>query len=177
MLWIGLGVLGLVIGSFLNVVIRRLPVMLEREWRGECRALLDEPPSPGVDEDPDTRFDLVWPRSRCPSCAQPIRAIDNIPVVSWLLLRGRCRACGRRISIEYPLVELATAVLAIVALSHFGLGWTGALAIVFSWILLTAAVIDLHTTLLPDDLTWKPHSGAPWPVTSASGVFTTSSGC
>ena len=144
---------GLVIGSFLNVVIRRLPVMMERQWRSECEQLIAETPSPEVAAAGSEPFDLVRPRSRCPGCAAPVRARDNIPVLSWILLRGRCRACGRGISPEYPIVELAAAALALVAVVHFGLGWMGGLAVVFSWMLLTAAMIDLHTTLLPDDLT------------------------
>ncbi len=168
----GILLFGLVIGSFLNVVIRRLPVMLERQWRSECQALVAEEPTPEVAAVGDRPFDLVRPRSRCPSCAAPVRARDNIPVVSWILLRGRCRSCGRRISPEYPIVELATAVLALVAVDHFGLGWMGGLAVVFSWTLLTAALIDLHTTLLPDDLTlgllWLGLAGAAFGLTGVS---------
>ncbi|MEF8833803.1 MAG: A24 family peptidase [Halofilum sp. (in: g-proteobacteria)] len=165
---------GLVVGSFLNVVIRRLPVMLERQWRSECRALLAEDGEVSEIGTTDERFDLVTPRSRCPQCATPVRSVDNIPVVSWLLLRGRCRGCGQRIGVEYPIVELASAALAVVAVWHFGLGWMGGLAVVFSWLLLTAAVIDLHTTLLPDDLTvpllWLGLVGAALGVTGVTPV-------
>jgi len=174
LLVLALVLFGLVVGSFLNVVIRRLPVMLERQWRSECQALLAE----GGDADgvnaPLKRFDLVSPRSRCPACATPVRAVDNIPVLSWLFLRGRCQGCGQRISVEYPIVEIASALLAVVAVWHFGVGWMGGLAIVFSWILLTAAVIDLHTTLLPDDLTlpllWLGLVGAALGVTGVTPV-------
>lgn len=165
---------GLVVGSFLNVVIRRLPVMLERQWRNECQVLLAEDGGTRVPPAVDERFDLVSPRSRCPGCATPVRAVDNIPVLSWLLLRGRCRGCGQRISVEYPIVEIASAALAVVAIWHFGPVGMGLLAIVFSWILLTAAVIDLHTTLLPDDLTlpllWLGLLGAALGVTGVSAV-------
>ncbi|MDZ7786842.1 MAG: A24 family peptidase [Halofilum sp. (in: g-proteobacteria)] len=165
---------GLVVGSFLNVVIRRLPVMLERQWRSECQALLAEDGELSEGAVSEERFDLVSPRSRCPQCATPVRAVDNIPVVSWLFLRGRCRGCGQRISVEYPIVEIASAALAVVAVWHFGLGWMGLFAVVFSWILLTAAVIDLHTTLLPDDLTlpllWLGLVGAALGVTGVTPV-------
>jgi leader peptidase (prepilin peptidase)/N-methyltransferase len=165
---------GLVVGSFLNVVIRRLPVMLERQWRSECQALLAEDGQVSEAPPGDERFDLVSPRSRCPHCATPVRAVDNIPVVSWLFLAGRCRGCGQRISIEYPVVEIASAALAVIAVWHFGLGWMGLFAVVFSWILLTAAVIDLHTTLLPDDLTlpllWLGLVGAALGVTGVTPV-------
>lgn len=148
-------VIGLIIGSFLNVIIARLPVMLERQWRSECREILagedTVPGDPGSDK--DERFDLIMPRSRCPGCGAPVRALDNIPVLSWLLLRGRCRQCGCRISLQYPLVELLSAVIAAATLLRFGVGGHTLFAIVFGWILLAAAVIDLRTTLLPDNLT------------------------
>ncbi|WP_070987637.1 prepilin peptidase [Halofilum ochraceum] len=171
---VALVLFGLVVGSFLNVVIRRLPVMLERQWRSECQALLAEDGGAGEAIAAEERFDLVTPRSRCPECATPVRAVDNIPVLSWLLLRGRCRGCGKRIGVEYPIVEIASAVLAVVAIWHFGTGWMGLFAIVFSWGLLTAAVIDLHTTLLPDDLTlpllWLGLVGAALGVTGVTPV-------
>jgi len=148
-------VLGLIIGSFLNVVIARLPVMLEREWRAECRELLAEqnegsaaPPEEAVEA-----VTLVSPRSRCPSCGFPVHALDNIPVLSWLFLRGRCRACRQPISVQYPLVEALTALVAVLVVLRFGATPYALLAIVFSWILIPAAVIDLRTTLLPDNLT------------------------
>ncbi len=174
LLMVALVLFGLVVGSFLNVVIRRLPVMLERQWRSECQALLAEGGDAEEAIAPGERFDLVSPRSRCPACATPVRAVDNIPVLSWLFLRGRCQGCGQRISVEYPIVEIASALLAVVAVWHFGVGWMGGLAIVFSWILLTAAVIDLHTTLLPDDLTlpllWLGLVGAALGVTGVTPV-------
>jgi len=168
-------VLALLAGSFLNVVIARLPVMLERQWQSECRALLadGEPAAPGDGHDQQP-FDLIQPRSRCPGCEQPISARDNVPVLSWLLLRGRCRHCAQPISVGYPLVELASAGLALAVVWHFGAGWMAALATVFSWILLAAAAIDLRTTLLPDDLTlallWLGLLGAAAGVTGVTPV-------
>ncbi len=153
---VALFVLGLVVGSFLNVVIARLPVIMERQWRSECRELLDSDSGGDttVGSDPDAgTLSLVGPRSHCPRCGALIRAIDNIPVLSWLILRGRCRTCGEPISVQYPLVELAAAILAVASLLRFGPGWDAALAIVFGWTVLAAGVIDLRTTLLPDDLT------------------------
>lgn len=149
-------ILGLVVGSFLNVVIARLPTMLERQWLAECAEWAASGPMArpeAVGADSSEPFNLVRPRSRCPQCEAMIRARDNIPVLSWLLLRGRCRRCGHPISVQYPLVELASGALAVVVVAQFGLGWAGAAALVFSWMLLAAAVIDLRTTLLPDDLT------------------------
>lgn len=147
-------VLGLIIGSFLNVVIARLPVMLEREWRSECRELLADPTdsAAAANDDPEP-FTLVSPRSRCPKCGCPVRAIDNVPLLSWLFLRGRCRGCKAPISLQYPLVELLTAILAVLVILRFGITPYSLLAIAFSWILIPAAVIDLRTTLLPDNLT------------------------
>jgi leader peptidase (prepilin peptidase)/N-methyltransferase len=147
-------VLGLIIGSFLNVVIARLPMMLEREWRSECRELLAEDEGSAAARDDATEaLTLVSPRSRCPSCGSPVRALDNIPVLSWLLLRGRCRTCGEPISVQYPLVEAFTALVAVLVVLRFGPTPYALLAIAFSWILIPAAVIDLRTTLLPDTLT------------------------
>jgi len=148
-------IFGLLVGSFLNVVIVRLPIIMERQWRAECQDFLatEGDASAGGGGNGADRFNLVGPRSHCPSCGTGISALDNIPVMSWLVLRGRCRACGARIGWQYPLVELAAGVLAVTSLLRFGLGWEAALAIIFGWTLLAAAVIDLRTTLLPDDLT------------------------
>jgi leader peptidase (prepilin peptidase)/N-methyltransferase len=137
---------GLVVGSFLNVVIHRLPVMMEREWRAQC-AELEGRPAPAAE-----RYDLLTPRSRCPKCDAPIRALDNVPVVSWLALGGRCRHCRASISARYPLVEIAASGLGALAAAQFD-GWQLASALVFSWALLAAAVIDLDHQLLPDDIT------------------------
>ena len=152
-LWVAIATLfGLLVGSFLNVVINRLPVMMEREWKRECRALLaNETGEAQAGE--DEPFNLVHPRSRCPSCGAPIRAWQNIPVISWLWLRGRCAQCRAGISWQYPAVELAGGLLAGLAAWQFGPTAWALAAIVFSWTLLAAAVIDLKTQLLPDAFT------------------------
>jgi leader peptidase (prepilin peptidase) / N-methyltransferase len=139
---------GLCVGSFLNVVIHRLPLMLERDWRRECRVLLAL--EPGPEEAP---LSLARPASRCPSCQAPIRPWHNIPVVSWLALRGRCASCRAPISAQYPLVEAAAGVLGVVCALRFG--WSAQLAagLVLSWALLALTVIDLRTQLLPDSIT------------------------
>lgn len=142
-------VFGLVIGSFLNVVIHRLPIMMEREWRQECAASFPEydiSPPKGV-------YNLSVPRSTCPKCETPIRIIDNIPVLSWLLLRGKCRACGNPISIRYPLVEALTGGLCFLVAAQFGLSAFTLALLVFTFVLITATFIDLDTMLLPDSLT------------------------
>lgn len=149
----GAVIVGLLVGSFLNVVIARLPRMMERQWRSECTELLEDQPAAITPATDHERFDLIRPRSHCPHCGAVLRAVDNIPVLSWLFLRGRCRRCSSRISIQYPLVELTSATVVVVALVRFGPGWEGGLAVVFSWMLLAAAAIDLRTTLLPDDIT------------------------
>ena len=141
--------LGLLVGSFLNVVIARLPRMLETAWRDECSAWSNS----SVAQEQTAPFNLVSPRSRCPHCQTPIRAFDNIPVVSWLALRGRCRSCRAAIAWRYPLVEIAAAGLACLAATHFGPGLAAIAAAGFCWVLLVLAVIDLDTMLLPDDLT------------------------
>ena len=141
------GLLGLLVGSFLNVVIHRLPKMMEREWAAQCAELRGE--ELAVPE----RYNLVVPRSACPSCGHRIGAIENIPVVSWLALRGRCRGCRAPISARYPVVEALTGALSAGMALHFGFGLPLAGALVFTWVLVAAAFIDLDTTLLPDDLT------------------------
>lgn len=140
-------VLGLMVGSFLNVVIHRLPKMMEREWQAQCADLRGEPAPDAV------RYNLVVPRSACPSCGHTIGALENIPVLSWLLLRGKCRHCGTRISARYPLIELLTAGLSAYAAHRFGFTWATVGALLFLWALVAAAFIDLDTTLLPDSIT------------------------
>ena len=139
--------LGLLVGSFLNVLILRLPVMLERGWRDEARATLE------LEPEESEAFDLVRPRSRCGACGHAIAWWENIPVLSWLLLRGRCSACGTRISPRYPLVEIAGAVLAAALVAQHGVSaWTAG-TVVLAWGLLALALIDFDTTLLPDGIT------------------------
>ena len=138
---------GLVIGSFLNVVIYRLPIMMEREWREQCEELAASPPT---QEMPRGRFDLVVPRSRCPSCGTPIKAWQNIPVVSYLILGGRCAKCRESISARYPIIELATAVLAAVCAWRFGAGPEAVMAIILTLALVPVTMIDAETQLIPD---------------------------
>ena len=133
-------VLGLLVGSFLNVVILRLPVMLERRWRDDG-------------EGEDERFDLVRPASHCPACGHRITALENVPVLSYLCLRGRCRACRAKIPWRYPFVELLTAVLTVVTVWHFGPGWPALAAGVLTWLLIALSGIDIDHQLLPDDIT------------------------
>ena len=139
----------LVIGSFLNVVIHRLPIMMEREWREQCDELAKTPPE---HELPDGRFDLVVPRSRCPSCGQLITAWQNIPVVSYLLLRGKCANCKKPIAARYPVVEMMTAVLAALCAWRFGAGWEAIMAIIMTLALVPIAMIDADTQLIPDSI-------------------------
>lgn len=139
----------LLVGSFLNVVIHRKPIMMEREWQAQAREILGlEPESP-----PPAPYGLATPRSACPKCAAPITAAQNIPVISWLLLRGRCAGCGTGISARYPLVELLTALLSAAVAWKFGYGWPLLAALVFTWFLVALCFIDIDTQLLPDDLT------------------------
>ena len=139
--------LGLAIGSFLNVVIHRLPRMLERDWRQSCRELAGDAP------DAQPRYDLVLPHSSCPACGHRIPWYENIPVLSYIALKGRCSACSAPIHWRYPLVECLTGALFLAALWHFGLGAQAAAAAVLLAALLALAFIDFDTHLLPDDLT------------------------
>jgi leader peptidase (prepilin peptidase)/N-methyltransferase len=138
---------GLCVGSFLNVVIHRLPKMLDRGWRLQCAELRGEE----IADEP--AYNLVVPRSACPACGHAISALENIPVVSWLALGGRCKACRKRISIRYPIVEILGGVLALAAIVAFGATAKGGAACVLLWTLLALTMIDADTQLLPDDLT------------------------
>jgi len=146
-------VFGLVVGSFLNVVIHRLPKMMEADWRAQCVEFLH--PEQAINVDPATppRYNLVVPRSACPSCGHKISAIENIPLLSYLVLRGKCSACRAPIGIRYPLVELLTGVLTGCLAWHFGVSWQAFFAIIYLWALITLTFIDADTTLLPDDIT------------------------
>jgi leader peptidase (prepilin peptidase) / N-methyltransferase len=141
--------LGLVTGSFLNVVVYRLPVMLDRQWRAQCAQLLGQ----AGPRDPVERFDLIQPRSRCPHCGHTISAWENIPLLSYLMLRGRCSACGARISLRYPLLELLSGVLSAAVAWRFGFAWQTLFALVLTWSLLSLSFIDLDHQLLPDAIT------------------------
>lgn len=146
------GVFGLLLGSFLNVVILRFPVMMEAEWKSQCRDLLDCSDCGNSDEKEET-FNLAFPNSQCPNCKTELKAWDNIPVLSFLLLRGKCRYCSTSISARYPLIELASALLSAYTAHHFGLGWQCAAALVLVWSLISLSMIDFDHQLLPDDLT------------------------
>lgn len=139
---------GLVVGSFLNVVIVRLPGMLEQTWRQQCRELLELESS----LDPQPQLTLVRPGSHCPECRAPIRPMHNIPVVSYLWLRGRCAACGTRISFRYPVVEMLAAVLAVLVVWKYGLTWQFACALALAWSFLAMSAIDIDHHLLPDGM-------------------------
>ena len=141
------GLLGLLVGSFLNVVIHRLPRMMEREWQCQCAELRGEEAPQGE------AISLVRPRSRCPACGHAISALENIPVLSWLFLRGKCSACKTAISVRYPLVEALTGLLSAFAAVHFGFGWSALGAILLIWSLIALSFIDFDTTYLPDAIT------------------------
>ena len=144
-------VVSLLVGSFLNVVIYRLPIMMERSWRRDCEQFLH--PDSVNSQAETTPFNLVKPDSTCPKCQHLIRAWENIPVFSWLVLRGKCSKCSNPISIRYPLVELTTAVLSSLAAWHFGFGMAAMVAVVATWLLIAMTFIDLDKMLLPDQLT------------------------
>lgn len=139
---------GLIIGSFLNVVIHRLPILLETDWKQQANAVLglkleDEPPP----------FNLIFPGSRCPACGHAIRAWQNIPLVSYLLLKGKCASCGTSISPRYPVIELTTGILTCIIVYQFGLTMTGLVCCLLTWALVTLSVIDYDHQLLPDNIT------------------------
>ncbi len=139
----------LMIGSFLNVVIHRLPIMLEREWQAEYLGYFNPETLPQQEE----RYNLMVPRSTCPHCGHAITAMENIPLLSWLWLKGRCRECQTPISVRYPLVELLTALLSLVVAATFAPGWGLLAALLLTWVLVALTFIDLDKMLLPDQLT------------------------
>ena len=141
------GVLGLLVGSFLNVVIHRLPTMIERDWRSHCAELSgEEPPAHEL-------LSLARPGSRCPACAHAISPIENVPLLSWLFLRGRCSACAAPISPRYPLVEAVSGLLCTFAAFHFGYTWAALGAMLLIWCLIALTCIDFDSQLLPDAIT------------------------
>lgn len=165
--WLGfIFILGLLVGSFLNVVIHRVPIMLEREWKSQAEEILSERraadggqseltsavgPQPSASASP--KYNLIVPRSACPKCSAPITAAQNIPVVSWLLLRGKCANCKAPISARYPIIELFTAILSAAVAWKFGVHWYTAAALFFTWMLIAMSGVDFDTTLLPDNMT------------------------
>jgi leader peptidase (prepilin peptidase)/N-methyltransferase len=159
-------VLGLLVGSFLNVVVYRLPKMMLRDWKIQAREVLELPPEPQAET-----FNLILPHSRCPHCSHKIRAWENLPVVSYLFLGGKCSSCKAPISKRYPLVELACGVLSAFVAWHFGFGWQAGAVLVLSWGLLSMSLIDADHQLLPDaivlPLLWLGL------IVNAFGLFTT----
>ena len=143
-------VFALVVGSFLNVVILRLPVMMDRAWRRECTQLLDSPPLSAEHAEP---VSLAYPPSTCPRCGHRIRPLENIPVLSYVFMRGRCSGCRERISLRYPVVEIITALVSVAVVLRFGPTLHAAAALVFTWALVALTVIDLDHQLLPDSIT------------------------
>jgi leader peptidase (prepilin peptidase) / N-methyltransferase len=161
-LWIAVVfVFSLLVGSFLNVVIHRVPVMLDREWRGQAEEILREKQGdvglkPDLQPDQQTlhpRYNLVVPRSACPKCGAMITATQNIPVLSYLWLKGKCASCGVRISARYPFVELGTAILSALVAWKFGFVWYTAAALLLTWVLIALTGIDIDHQLLPDNMT------------------------
>jgi len=141
------GIVGLMVGSFLNVVIHRLPKMMEREWKAQCDELS------GNEPEPVARFNLLVPGSACPNCGHKIGPLENIPVLSYLLLRGKCRGCGTPISPRYPIVEALSGALSAYAAWHLGFGAAGFGALLLIWALIALTFIDVDTQLLPDAIT------------------------
>ena len=143
------GLLGLLIGSFLNVVIHRVPVMMEREWRSQCAEMLD----PEAKPEQQQAYNLVVPRSRCPNCDHQITALENVPVLSYLALKGRCSECGWRIPLRYPIIELLTGLLSVLVVWRFGISAAAAGALLLTWALIALSAIDFDTQYLPDSIT------------------------
>jgi leader peptidase (prepilin peptidase)/N-methyltransferase len=141
-------ILGLCVGSFLNVVIYRLPIMMQKEWRHDCLEFLEQTP----DAEKQT-FNLILPKSRCGHCGHSISAIENIPILSYLLLRGKCTECRTPISVQYPVVELFTGLVSLLVGWHFGVSPQALAALAFSWCLIAAGGIDIGHKLLPDSIT------------------------
>jgi leader peptidase (prepilin peptidase)/N-methyltransferase len=194
-------VFGLLVGSFLNVVIYRVPVMLERQWREQCLELATTEPggsAPGTGApssgkpdlearaatQADAPFNLLVPRSACPACKAPITAVQNIPVLSYLFLKGRCATCGARISARYPAIEALTGLLSAAVAWKFGFGWPALAALVLTWFLIALTFIDVDHQLLPDNLTlpllwiglllslWAPQGGGtPIPMDPRSSII------
>lgn len=173
-------VFGLLVGSFLNVVVHRFPKMLERQWAAECADFSGQPVK---EEEP---FNLVVPRSRCPHCGHGIRWYENIPVASWLALRGRCSQCGKPIGVRYPIVELVTGAFFFLCGWRFGLGLQAAAWAAFASLLICLFLIDMDTQILPDDLNYTllwlgllaaavgwtvPLASAVWGAALGYGVF------
>ena len=146
------GLFSLLVGSFLNAAIYRIPIMLQQGWREECEELFGGN-AKETSLDPGKKFNLFVPRSQCPHCGHMITALENIPVFSYLFLRGKCSSCKTKISIQYPVIEIITALVSVFVASKFGFGWQTLAALIFTWTLITLSLIDAKTMLLPDNLT------------------------
>jgi len=141
-------IIGLTVGSFLNVVIFRLPLILEKEWRQQCHEFLEL-----EDKNNTEKISLSSPASSCPECQHKIRFWENIPVISYTFLKGKCSSCGTKISIQYPLIETITALLSLIVAIHYGVSWQTVAALLLTWSLISLTMIDFHTQLLPDNIT------------------------
>lgn len=146
------GMLGLLVGSFLNVVIYRLPLMLEREWTSQCQTLLQSG-NTGTEAVTQPPFNLVTPNSHCPKCDAAIKPWQNIPVVSYLALGGKCANCKTPISKRYPIIEFVSGLLSCLAIWHFGFSWQGGALLLLTWALIALTMIDFDHQLLPDNIT------------------------
>jgi len=151
-------ILGLLIGSFINVVIYRLPIIIKKTWQSECEEFLadlhnKQASNPKKEDTQHEKFNLSTPRSSCPKCGHPISAIENIPVLSYLFLKGKCKECKTKISIRYPLIEILCAVLAFLVAWKFGVTSTTVAMIILSWALITLSIIDYDHQFLPDEIT------------------------
>ena len=144
-------ILGLLIGSFLNVVIIRLPLMMQHDWKQQCCELLEIKPDNETEK--LSSFNLITPRSHCPKCKHQISALENIPVISYLFLKGKCKACGYKISLRYPIIELLTAITSITVAYYFGISIQTFFALLLTWALIPLSMIDFDHQLLPDDIT------------------------
>ena len=161
-------IFALLIGSFLNVVIHRVPIMMEKSWREQCSELAETP----AGDLPEGRFDILSPRSRCPSCGHNITATQNIPILSYVMLGGKCAGCGAKISVRYPVIELLTGLLTGVVAWHFGFGWEALAAIGMTWMLIAISLIDIDHQYIYDSMVlpllwaglalslWNPMPGA-----------------
>ena len=163
--------LGLIIGSFLNVVIYRLPIMMERSWTAQCHELLSPDDEEQTKQEEQEQFDLIQPRSRCPHCGHKISALENIPVISYILQQGKCRGCKAAISLRYPVIEIITALMSAAVVWQFGFSWAALAGLVFTWAMITLTMIDFDHQLLPDDITLP----LVWIglLLSLAGIFTT----
>ena len=154
-IWVGVIALGLAVGSFLNVVIYRLPVMMQNEWRRECDEYLKDQEQPPLKkkEKKEEKFNLAYPNSRCPICGHAIKPWQNIPVLSYVLLKGACANCKTKISPRYPIIEASTALLGALVFWHFGADAQTLFGLVFLWCLISLTMIDVDHYLLPDSIT------------------------